>query len=254
MPRMTKESAVDILRNRPLYNRDFQDAKGVLSLAFERAHTDQIRKPFIWSGRFENLPEEIRNLDYLDWSLHRVPGLLKKVRACKADDACVTAMILLLNDWEPVAELVVAAKADVIKGRKPFLEPRKTPVRTLENTGTCPVCGRNVKLLGGRIVDHGFQLLGHGQGRTVNCPGVNYEPWEVSPAGKIMYVEVVRSEIRRTVAYVEDLQIEPDADVRKTQRDLAIAESNLRFHRKTLSMLEEEVANWKHQPLPGEKS
>lgn len=253
MPRMTREDAVAILQNRPLYNRDFQDAKSVLSLSFEKAHEDQVRKPFFWSHGFENLPQEIHELDYLDWSLHRVPGLQKKVRGCKADDPCLTAMILLLNDWEPVAELVAAAKQDVIKGRKPPTTPRKTPVRTLENTGTCPVCGMNVKLLGGRIVDHGFQLLGHGQGRSINCPGVNYEPWEVSPAGKIMYIEVVRGEIKRTAAYVEDLQIEPDADVRKVQRDLAIAESNLRFHRKTLRMLEDEITNWTAQPLPGEK-
>ena len=113
MPRMTKEQALEILNTRPLYNVDFQRAKHVLNNLFEKAHVDEVREPFMYGGRYEALPEEVHALDWKhDWSLHRIPGLQKKVRACKADDPCLTAMVLLLNDWEPVAATLAAASND----------------------------------------------------------------------------------------------------------------------------------------------
>lgn len=251
MPRMTRDEALTILRSRPLFNQEMIRAKNVLSVLFERAHRDAIREPFVYGGKFKDLPEEVLELDYLDWSLHRVPGLIKKVRACKSNDACVTAMILFLNDWEDVATTLVDAKKDAIKGRRPVAEAdRRTPPRTLENTGTCAVCGHNVKLHYGSIVDHGFQLqFGMRRGR---CFGVDYSPWEVAPDGKIDYADAVRQEIKRIQEEIEGFQVEPDADPSQVQRDLSAAESELRYARKTLQLLEEEINNWEPQALPGE--
>jgi len=62
----------------------------------------------------------------------------------------------------PVIEKLVIIKGTVVKGRKPSDKPRLTPERTLENTGTCSVCGRNVKLNGtGQIVAYLNALEAH---------------------------------------------------------------------------------------------
>lgn len=68
----------------------------------------------------------------------------------------------------------------------------------LENTGTCPVCGRTQKLRvparGDRtlplMVDHGYQLsdaggwgFRAGGERVGSCWGVGFPPWELSPRG-----------------------------------------------------------------------
>lgn len=241
MPRMTNEQALEILNTRPLYNRDFQDAKSVLTLAFERAHQEEVRKPFIWANRWETLPEAIRELDYLDWSLHRVPGLQKKVRACKADDPCLTAMVLLLNEWEGVATTLAAAKKDAIKGRKPSTTPRKTKIRTLENTGTCPVCSRNIKLrYDDAMVDHGFTLrYGFRNGK---CSGVGKLPWEVSPQGKIDFISGL-------VAYRAEVAAKtPEDDKAQRNRDRLIEwiTADIAFHQNM-------ILNWEPAPLPGTK-
>lgn len=241
MPRMTNEQALEILNTRPLYNRDFQDAKNVLTLAFERAHQEEVRKPFVWANRWETLPEAVRELDYLDWSLHRVPGLMKKVRACSANDSCITAMVLLLNDWEPVAATVAAAKKDAIKGRKPSTTPRKTKERTLENTGTCPVCGRNIKLrYDSRMVDHGYTLrYGFRNGK---CAGVGKLPWEVSPQGRIDFISGLFA-YRAGVASAV-----PEDDKARRNRDRLIewVTADIAMHQKM-------VDEWKPAQLPGAK-
>lgn len=66
--------------------------------------------------------------------------------------------------------------------------------RTLDNTGTCPVCLHNVKLTNGRIMRHGWAVQGdRGRGQYGNswhsgpCSGFGYEPWEISPKGAVDY-------------------------------------------------------------------
>ena len=241
MPRLTKEQALDILNSRPLYNVDFRDAKDALTRLFRKEHEAQVREPFMWNGRYESLPEEVHALDWdHDWSLHRVPGLQKKVRACEADDPCLTAMVLFLNDWEDAAATLAAAKKDVIKGRKPSTTPRKTKERTLENTGTCPCCGKNVKMLGGRMVDHGFTLY-HGF-RNGNCFGVNRDPWELSPQGKIDFIAALR-------AHRDHVAAQPVKDDRERRgRDQMV-----RWINQDIDYHQNLVSKWEAQPLPGTK-
>ena len=241
MPRLTKEQALEILTTRPLYNVDFKDAKDTLNRLFEKDHEAQVREPFMWGGRYETLPEEVHALDWKhSWSLHLVPGLQKKVAACKADDPCLTAMVLFLSDWEDAAAALAAAKKDVIKGRKPSTTPRKTPMRTLENTGTCPVCGKNVKMLGGRMVDHGFTLQ-YGF-RNGNCSGVNKDPWELSPQGKIDFI----AGLTAFRAEVAARPVKDDREGRERDRLVGWITQDIEYHQQM-------VSNWKSQPLPGTK-
>lgn len=61
---------------------------------------------------------------------------------------------------------------------------REFYARDITNTGTCPCCGRNIKLdAQGRMVHHGYERPGDGMGIVGDCFGVGYEPFEVSPRG-----------------------------------------------------------------------
>jgi len=253
MPAITKEQAIETLQRRPLYNRDFQVIKDSLNRQFRNAHEREVRAPFFHNGRYQTVPESVRELDYLDWSLHRVPGLIKKVAACKSNDPTLTAMTLLLRDWEDVAVLLAKTKTDVIKGRKPSATPRKTEPRTLDNTGTCPCCGHNVKLNGGRIVDHGFTL--EFNQRNGKCFGVGYRPWEISPRGKVDLRAAVEStlEIRRA-QYAKLLEDEAPKPGSKEASLLAKLAHNIRYDAKTVELLDEEINFWKATPLPGKRS
>lgn len=93
---------------------------------------------------------------------------------------------VVVATWTPVAEKFRTLKPLIVKGRKPSATPRTTPVRTLDNTGTCACCGQNVKMSAtGDMVAHGYTIqFGYFSGE---CFGVGYPPVEVSPAGAIAY-------------------------------------------------------------------
>lgn len=253
MPRMTKDEALEVLRRRPLYNVEFKDAKHWLDLHFRDAFRDQVAKPFLWNVRSDSLPREVHDLRWLYWSIHRVPSLQRKVRACKADDPCLTAMILFLNEWNEAAALLVEAKKEAIKGRKPSTTPRKTQPRTLENTGTCPCCGHNVKLNRGRILDHGFTLQFNQ--RNGKCFGVGYNPWEISPKGKIdMRTAVAASLETRRAQHAKLLEAGEPKPGTEEAKLLARLTSDIRYDVCTIELLDAEINFWKPAPLPGAKS
>lgn len=240
-----KEKAVAVLSQRPLYNVDFKSAKDKLNFAFEEAYKKAVREVFFYDGKWEDLPQDVRELDYKDWSLHRLPGLLKAVNACKFCYAnshpCLDAMVQFLEDWQEAFEVLQAAKKDKVMGRKPRTEPRRTPERTLENTGTCPCCGKNVKMNGGRLVDHGFTLkFGWRNGM---CFGVNEQPWEVSPEGKVKYIDA----LVRQAEKLEDLTVEME---KKSDSDRV---SEAAYLRRVAASEQKLVDEWKPQTLPGEK-
>jgi hypothetical protein len=88
----------------------------------------------------------------------------------------------------------LAVKGTCQKGRKPMRdEDRKTAPRTLDNTGTCTWCGKNVKLEGDGLYHHGFVITW--QARNGACAGQNYPPAEVSDAGYKALLEVLLARI-----------------------------------------------------------
>ena len=98
-----------------------------------------------------------------------------------------TGYLAALRALLPLCELVKEVKGMVVKGRKPSENPSLN-ARTIENTGTCGCCGRNIKLsAAGRIVDHGYGIANRGYGFGAgyktgsSCFGFHYEPIEVSP-------------------------------------------------------------------------
>lgn len=87
---------------------------------------------------------------------------------------------------------------------------RRTKVRTLENTGTCPCCFVNVKLTpGGDTVLHGYTRPGGGS-VSGKCFGVGYPSFEVSPEGTRDYIQSLQWEIQ---AKERDKQALADAPV-----------------------------------------
>jgi hypothetical protein len=154
---------------------------------------------------------------------------------------------------------------------------RAQKVRTRDNTGTCAICFRNIKLKKSgkdyRMVDHGYKIPGRGWGRSGNCFGVGYSPYEVSARGTQAYIKELQAVTKRTKAQLKGLQTGKldsfntwDA---KSGRQIKIESTNKRWTRLLASFLRQQegllkdiasdiktytalVSNWKLAPLPKE--
>jgi len=110
----------------------------------------------------------------------------------------VAAVHAVAAPFLTIIPLVVAVKPLVVKGRKPAENPSMF-ARTIDHTGTCGCCNRNIKMNdSGKMWDHGYTIdgRGHGYGNSYkngnSCFGVGYEPIEVSP--KVWQDMLVRME------------------------------------------------------------
>ncbi len=235
-----KETAIELLSTRPLYNVDFKNAKDILNRAFEEEKKAEISEPFFY-GHGDDFTKEITDLYWKSWSLHHLGSLKSAAIAVKSNDPVMTAIHLFLNRWEEAYEVLNRARKDVIKGRKPSANPRESKIRTIDNTGTCPVCGMNVKLSkNGGIVAHGYNL--HFGFQNGNCEGVGCAPWEVSTSGKVAYIE----KLNRYVNGVQEGTINEEMDDSKREHLVSIMTWDIGVHQKL-------VDGWKAQPLPGTK-
>ena len=168
-------------------NVDYTDIKFRLSTAFseERSNLPNLvgRPP-----HGDSFFEDFYAVDHLvPYSMVHVRTIAKKLpstlkKLTHGDDprikAIAEAVSQMHDRWEPIVGQIEALKPFVVKGRTPSEIPADP--RTLENTGTCSCCNRNIKLKDLKVVDHGFQVNG---GRHGQCYGVNYHPIEVSTAG-----------------------------------------------------------------------
>ena len=187
------QAAVDALRKAVesgvVWNAEFEDLKSRLGGAVWRD-----TEAFIWPA-MRNGVDEAFKYPVSPSSVHDVRSFSKKIEPGRAKGIAVPASVdEFLAFWVPVVALFDQAKPLIKKGRRPSDDPTKAPPRTLEHTGTCPVCGRNIKIDdAGRMVAHGYQIahsFRHG-----NCFGVGFEPWEVSPTGAVKFVAQVRANI-----------------------------------------------------------
>lgn len=236
------EAAKVVMSQEVIYNVDFKDAKDSLGRAFEEANSKMVSEPFFWGGKGDDVPQEVIELHWLTWSAHLAPSLLKKVNKAAADHPCRDAMLELLNEFAPIMEGVKAAKGRVIKGRKPSTTPRTTPERTIENTGTCGCCGKNVKLDNGHLVAHGYTIkYGFQSG---NCFGVGYKPVEVSKKAIVAYLEVLNDYCDELEDSLEGL----DEDNKRWG-----IESGIRQVEADIKYFNRKLAAWVASPLPGTK-
>jgi hypothetical protein len=268
-----------------IYNVDFKDLKEAVNQALEAA----------WGAAVKNLylSHEDRRERY-DWvatdnlyygqgpQIHNLKSVIKKIaKVEKIDPKCdlIAPARAICEMVTPVIEDMNTLKGMVVKGRKPSTDPRLTPERTLDNTGTCAACGENVKRdKKGKIVSHGYRVLWNShQG---NCFGVGYDPIEVSPEGLIAYKEAAirgRDGLIKTIAYLEAADFDTVTVDKKTgygynarTEQVTYEKGSVRFGevvgnrlRKAQSGLKQTetviescttaIANWEAKPLPDAK-
>jgi hypothetical protein len=150
--------------------------------------------------------------------------------------------------------------------------------RTLQNTGTCPVCFGNTKLLNGTMMRHGWSVAGRRQrgvlGLTTHtgpCFGVGYQPFQLSPEGTKDYLrlvlipfilktedqlaalknrpETISVQVSRVKAETLD-QNHKDYD-RQLKRQIEQTEQKLNALEQEAKDLRAHIADWELRPLPG---
>jgi hypothetical protein len=171
---------------------------------------------------------------------HQLASCIKKVKSQDITEEKKESILKVLHKWEPIAQQLEAAVPLIVKGRK--IGERKTPLRTLENTGTCPICGKNFKLDGGKIVSHGYVVQWHQHNGS--CPGVGKTPWELSPQGAIDYLD--------KYCLPQKLHVEGLLQVLVwSPQTLAHFNSELRQTIRDVAYFENRIAKWEKKELPG---
>lgn len=203
-------------------------------------------------------------------------------KAKNADAAAIVAFFSVAKDYIRAAEMIKGLKDKVVKGRKPAENP--IHVRTIENTGTCGCCGRNIKLTSAsRIVDHGYGIHNRGYGFGTgykaggSCFGYGYEPIEVSPKVWHAMLESWQQRLAKLPQALETanqvlaekapfIRTSPEHPVlteaeKRQNRERSIAQDVVRDLTREMTTLPEHIediteriAGWKAKPLPGESS
>jgi len=206
MPRMTKSDVaaflVSAIAAKHIWNVDYVEMKDTANR-------------FLWSGNnedeidaFKTAERALRQKDgdidarsdgyhditYFPSDCHGVIGFAKKLdrleKKLHQDELPVLAQSrAFVAAYMPLAELLRDVKPFIVKGRKPSADPTKTPSRTLDHTGTCPVCMKNIKLNEGKMVLHGYEVKWHQF--VGNCFGVGHVPFEISPEGTQAYLNMI---------------------------------------------------------------
>jgi hypothetical protein len=192
----------------------------------------------------------------------------------EAQVAAVAAVKAFLARWEPLCEKFLSLKPLIVKGRTPNENPRSVPERTIENTGTCGICGRNIKMRGKMLVDHGY-TKGYGF-RNGICFGAHFQPIETSPEVLQAYLDFctkrlasMPAAIRAEQDYLTKLETEfkaiPGASSVKTLDPTVVAlrkkMGDCKFRIMSLTSeqnalpgviteTQQRIKQWKQKPLP----
>lgn len=226
-----------------IYNADYAAAKTALNRTLEKAKDAA-------SAVYLAIPYEDRRTDELSAQYHgtiyphTLPGWLKKLpQTASPTHAAALEAYRSLEALAPICAKFVAAKARVVKARKPSTAVRKTPARTLDNTGTCACCGQNVKLAGGTIAPHGYTIRWGFQ--SGSCSGVGCLPIEVSDEG----LRVARHAYERQMGTAR-LSLEYGALTRRERVEL---EARVSGSKSAIAHYTAAIRDWTPRPLPTEK-
>lgn len=226
-----------------IYNADYVEMKTALNRILEKAKAEA-------SAVYLAIPYEDRRTDELSAQYygtvypHTLPGWLKKLpKTASPTHAAALEAYRALGAYSAMCAKFVEAKARVVKARKPSTVARKTPARTLDNTGTCACCGQNVKLAGGRIVQHGYTIRWGFQ--SGSCHGVGYLPLEVSDEGLRAALQAYERQLG-----IARLSLEYGA---LTRRERAEQLGRVSGATNAISYFTEAVRGWAPKALPSEK-
>jgi hypothetical protein len=251
-----------------IYNVDYKDVKDAANRKLQEGYKVAVVTPYLEGlhQRGEEIsPEMCEALYYNGYpqahTLNARDKGITKLEKTEPNHWMVKAAREYLELVRPVIEKLVIIKGTVIKGRKPSTTPRLTPERTIENTGTCSVCGRNVKLsTEGRIVDHGYTIrYGFQSG---NCFGVGFAPIEISDGGAVAYLDALESHkasqekaLPKAVEAAEALALtqksfEDNREQRAVRNAPRSIETAIRHLGLDIEMFTKIVAEWDAKPLP----
>jgi hypothetical protein len=152
-------------------------------------------------------------------------------------------------------------------------ENAKKQIPTRENSGTCPVCFRNIKLsprakngdksLPGMVL-HGYQRPGTGEVHG-NCFGQDWPPFELSKDGTVAYLAAVEKTLGNLTMYLHglkngeitsltrrDIEVHPgDHDWGRVLADkIHDVERLINAYKLDQKRLRRAVETWKLAPLP----
>lgn len=176
--------------------------------------------------------------------------------------------------WAKVQGLMEAVEAKL--GPAPVRAPR----RDMMNTGTCACCFGNFKLWRPQtlktMVLHGYVRPGHGY-IIGNCPGVRFQPYELSCEGTVYMLGLVENAIDNKKAVLEMLATTTELWVRRwdaaagnsksvimraieepkwsfeaeRRNQIAACEYEIEVMERDRATLDAKVKGWVLRPLPG---
>jgi hypothetical protein len=225
-----------------VYNSDFNKLKERTGKAVRKAQriVKDIYLGLDRDGEERNSPVVEDNLYYGNFYFHQLGSFRKKIdKVVKGFGECETTKVaeLVYEDLLPMCELILDLKKRAVKTRKPSSKVNPN-ARTLENTGTCGCCGKNVKMEDGKLVDHGFEIHGWGH-RVGSCFGVGYEPVEISPKAMVEYLAYLEATLER-------LRDEEPQSIVQEQR----IEGQIWGTEGHVNYLKPRIENWKASELP----
>ena len=233
-----------LLDSDTIYNSDYVEMKTALNRTLEQAKAAA-------SAVYLAIPYEDRRTDELSDQYygmvypHTLPGWLKKLpKTASPTHAAALEAYRALGAYSAICARFVEAKARVVKTRKPSTVARKTPARTLDNTGTCACCDMNVKLDGaGTIVPHGYTIRWGFQ--SGSCFGVGFRPIEVSDEG----LRAALQGFERQLATAR-LALEYSPCTRRERAELA---GRISGSKSAIAHYAAAIKVWAPGPLPSEK-
>lgn len=222
-----------------IYNVDFVELKSQLNRLIDKADR-AAHDAYLAAARGNRERDVLMDAYYGSPMAHTLKSFAKKLPATAPAELmpALTLWRQMVVDFTPAAEALQAAKGRVLKARKPSATPRKTPERTIENTGTCPCCGQNVKLNAGRLVAHGYTIRWGFQ--SGNCFAVGLRPIEVSPEGLTAAIAAYERQLG-----VARLELEYG-----NRRQRAHADGNIRGIEGALKAYRRALADWAPRALP----
>ena len=249
----TMESLKNQVQTKTVWNQDFQQAKSQINRYIDKLHDAIMHNhylPYVHSLS----PDQRKQVD---------AKLKKSIEAYYHQPAMHTAnttkkhMANFVKDFpksksevdeflafqQKAKTLFDDAKSHIVKGRKPSTNSKSTPMRTVENTGSCGICGKNVKLSRtGKILSHGYTLK-YRLGKSSDCIGTHFDPIEVSPQAPKAMLDY----INRWIKQVDD-KIEDEDDWSK----IAKYNDQITYLEKQYKEYQKIIKNWKAGVLPGE--
>lgn len=223
-----------------IYNVEFNELKSRASRLLERDLDE-------WKAEHVRHARAMPSLRELSWQL-LAPSVTQfpSKKASKALEAeqnpAGDAMRDLVAKYAPIREGLAELKPKIIKGRQ-VKQERQTPERTLENTGTCGCCGRNIKRhKSGGLVQHGYRKM-HGHKWTGDCIGAGHQPIEVSPSS----LHALRKALEHNAAATIPKKT-TEARAAAWRAEVIAARDHAR---EELPKLAKRIEDWKPGTLPG---